>query len=384
MKGLIKAMEKLRILDIYEDNENKMQEKFFQGINSTIKVDKEYEKVIEDGEWIDIMEETIPYLDNILRNPNRFIINEEEIVKIELARKITVESIKHLSKNTNLIQDFDKRTGDVRQSKILNFNKEESYDTYENRFIYSLIQNMKFFISRRKKAIELRSQIREKNNKRIEYQGMSKIQQENVNIEIQLSTNLDAKNKNDSNNLLERIEKLEQKIVDLTCSEVYKILDKKHMALVTSPIKKTNVILKNVNFQYAVKLWNFMQENYEEKSKHVKDKKDYSSDNELKRLVDETFLLNYLIAKSLDETEEEKTDKAEKVKQELTNQIIEKLVYINGNLSEEQIKDLITDKYAIIKHKNMANIAEIQQIFKEHINKYLKEILGGKINVKKN
>lgn len=55
------------------------------------------------------MEETVPYIDNILRNPNRFIVNEEEIVKIELARKITVESIKHLSKNTNLIQDYDKK-----------------------------------------------------------------------------------------------------------------------------------------------------------------------------------------------------------------------------------------------------------------------------------
>lgn len=53
------------------------------------------------------METTIPYIDNIFRNPNRFIINEEEIVKIELARKVTVESIKHLAKHTNLIQDVD-------------------------------------------------------------------------------------------------------------------------------------------------------------------------------------------------------------------------------------------------------------------------------------
>ena len=64
-------------------------------------------------------------LDNILRNPNRFIVNEEDIVKIELARRVTVESIKHLSKNTNLIQDYNKETGDVRPSKILNINKEE-------------------------------------------------------------------------------------------------------------------------------------------------------------------------------------------------------------------------------------------------------------------
>lgn len=372
-------MGKLKIIDLYEADVEGKQDKFLQGVSSSLKVQKEYEKVTEDEGWLDIMEQTVPYLDNILRNPNRFIINEEEIVKIELARKITVESIKHLSKNTNLIQDFDKETGDVRPSKILNINKEESYDTYENRFIYSLIQNMKFFISRRKKSIEQRAEINEKNNKKIDYQGTSKVKKENVNISIQLSTNLDAKNRNGSNTVLERIEKLEQKIVDLTCSEVYKILDKRHMTLVTSPIKKTNVILKNVNFQYAVKLWNYMQENFDDKSKHVKDNQNFSDNNELKQLVDETFLLNYLIIETLDETAEEKEEKADKVKQELTNQIIEKLVYINGNLSEEQLKDMITDKYAIVKHKNMANIAEIQQIFKEHINKYIKNKLGGKI-----
>ena len=32
----------------------------------------------------------------------------------------------------------------------ININKEESYNTYENRFIYSLIQNMKSFIARKK------------------------------------------------------------------------------------------------------------------------------------------------------------------------------------------------------------------------------------------
>ena len=80
------------------------------------------------------------------------IVNEEDIVKIELARRVTVESIKHLSRNTNLIQDYDKDTGDVKPSKILNINKEESFNTYENRFIYSLIQNMKGFIARKKSA----------------------------------------------------------------------------------------------------------------------------------------------------------------------------------------------------------------------------------------
>lgn len=70
-------------------------------------------------EWLEIMEDTIQYLDNILRNPNRFIVNEEDIVKIELARRVTVESIKHLSKNTNLIQVIIKRLGMLDLVKFL-------------------------------------------------------------------------------------------------------------------------------------------------------------------------------------------------------------------------------------------------------------------------
>ena len=101
-------MEELKIFDLYEKFNTKTAEEFMDKIDSTVDIKAEYEKVIEDTEWIEIMEETVPYIDNILRNPNRFIVNEEEIVKIELARKITVESIKHLSKNTNLIQDYDK------------------------------------------------------------------------------------------------------------------------------------------------------------------------------------------------------------------------------------------------------------------------------------
>lgn len=366
-------MDNLKIMQLLENKKETETEKFLEKVESDLSVKTEAEKVTEDLEWIEIMENTIPYLDNILRNPNRFIINEEEIVKIELARKITVESIKHLSKNTNLIQDFNKKTGDVRPSKILNINKEESYDTYENRFIYSLIQNMKFFISRKKKGIELRMAISEKNNKMIEYTGSSKMKDENVNISLQLSTSLAGKSTNSSVQALQRIEKLEQKIADLTYSEVYKILDKKHMTLVTSPIKKTNVILKNVNFQYAVKLWNFMQENFDDKSKHLMDKQDYSNDEDLKRLVDETFLLDYLILKSLDKSEEE-LDEKEGLKEQVTKKLLEKIVYINQGLTEEQLKNMLTDTYALVKIKNMANIGEIQKIFKTEINRYLKKI----------
>ena len=158
-------MSDLEIFDIYENANKQHSKKFVDNVDSQLRVKLDTKREIKDIEWIEKMEETIPYIDNILRAPNRFIVNEEEIVKIELARKITVDSIKHLSKNTNLIQSVDKKTGDVRPSKILNINKEESYDTYENKLIYTLIQNMKLFITRRKNTLEQNLNKEAKNDK---------------------------------------------------------------------------------------------------------------------------------------------------------------------------------------------------------------------------
>lgn len=144
-------MEDLSIIKLYKDNKIKT-DNFNANIRSSLNVNTNYEKVIVDYEWLDLMEDTIRYLDNILRNPNRFIVNEEEIVKIELARRVTVESIRHLSKHTNFIQKIEDN-GDVKPSKILNINKDESYDTYENRLIYTLIENMKNYVELKKKKL---------------------------------------------------------------------------------------------------------------------------------------------------------------------------------------------------------------------------------------
>ena len=93
-------MQKLKVLDLYESTEPDRVNKFTATVNSDYALVSNYEKIEADFAWLDIMENTIMYIDNILRNPNRFIINEEEVVKVEQAKRITVESIKHLSKDT--------------------------------------------------------------------------------------------------------------------------------------------------------------------------------------------------------------------------------------------------------------------------------------------
>ena len=155
-------MDNLGIIELYEKNgQSNSVDEFKEKTNSTLHVETKKKKTARDTEWLDVIEQTIPYIDNIFRKPNRFIVNEEEIVKIEQTKKVTVETIKHLSKNTNLIQTIDEKTGDVTPSKLLNVRKEESYNTDENRLIYTLVQNTKMFIKR--KTDELMKSINSEN-----------------------------------------------------------------------------------------------------------------------------------------------------------------------------------------------------------------------------
>lgn len=366
----------MEIFELYEKSNETKNNNFTKKIDSNLHVYKDYAKRECNFEWLDIMEETIRYLDNILRNPNKFIINEEDVIKIELAKRVTVESIKHLSRNTNLIQDYDKKTGDVRPSKILNISKEESFETYENKFIYSLIQNMKFFIERKKGHLEGGNFY--KNDKKLVYNAASSLGKEHVNMNLTIDSKVSSNGKSDMESINKRIEDLELHIKDLCASDVYKTIEKKHISLVTSPIKKTNVIIKNVNFQYALKLWNYMQDHTDDDIKDEKSKKDYYDNDVLKKMVDESFLLNYLISKTLDEEEKEEVIEKEELSKKVVNNMLENLLSFN-NIPLEELQKLIGEQYEIVKYKEVVSDKYIENLFKEKISKYLEMVEEIKI-----
>ncbi len=377
-------MDNLGIIDLYEKNtENGGIKEFAENIDSTLIVETEKKQSNLDTEWIEMIERTIPYIDNIFRSPNRFIVNEEELVKVEQAKKITIETIKHLSKNTNYIQTIDKKTGDVTPSKLLNVRKEESYDTYENRLIYTLIQNTKTFIKRKKEEliinIDINNQEQEnKNNKVLEYTATSKIKEEKIDIKLNLNSKLDYTgevSKDKIKQILERSEDIERKIQSLSDTEPYQIIDKQHISLVREPIKKTNVILKNVNFQYAMKLWSYLRDNYNGSFEdEEEEKKNYTDDGELKEFIDETFLLQYLAMKTLDEDNLEKESTQHEIQEMMVEQMIEKMLDMDTEITEQQIQQMILSRYEVVKYKKIEIIKEIQQIFKTHIEKYEKQI----------
>lgn len=375
-------MDDLKVVDLYSKSNEKKRKEYWRNVNASLDVSHTYEKNIVDDGWITMMEETVRYLDNILRNPNRFIVNEEEVVKIELARRITVDSIKHLSKNTNFIQEIEEDTGDVKPAKILNINKEESFNTYENRFVYSLIRNMRTYIDMRKRKINLN--FTDKNEKLMHYEGKTKVGKEDITINMMLKSSI--RDGLDEDSIASRLSRLEMRITDLMNTDVYRTIDRLRLSLVTSPIKKTNVILKNNNFQHAVKLWNFIQQEIDDESTIDSGQETSSNDEKLKELMDETFALNYFILNSIDDKEPEE---ANKMKQEVViNNLIQNLVVSNSNLTKKEVSDIINEKFQLIKDQTLAGEKEIREILLTAINEYGKTISKlklrrGKSNAKK-
>ena len=368
-------MDKLKVISLFEGTNPSIHEKFNNNIRSNLSIATDLKKVETDFEWLDLMEDSIRYIDNILRNPNRFIVNEEEIVKIELARRTTVESIKHLAKHTNFIQKIEDN-GDVKPSKILNTNKDESYDTYENRLIYTLIDNMRNFVEIKKKSLITENSVRDV--KKAKYSAKSNVGKEQVFVEINYTSSyIDKKGASGELPVADRIKKLDDDITMLSNTEVYKTLRKLHVARVIPPIKKTNVILKNTNFQYAMRLWDFLQNHVANDEKVVKANKKYEDNGILKEYLNNTFLLDYLAINTL--SEERNQAKQKEVIEEITDNLIQRIVELNVDLPLTDLKDKIGEKIAVVKLRREASLREIQNTFSLHIKNYLEKIENIKL-----
>ena len=235
---------------------------------------------------------------------------------------------------------------------------------------------MQFYINRKKRNITEDSSS-SKEFKQFEYNANSKMGKEDIDLSLVINSKIDDRKKSlDESGLSikERIERLELQISDLTCTTVYQNIDKMHISLVTSPIKKTNVILKNVNFQYAVKLWNYMQEHIDDSISKKKGKNDYEDNSITKKMMDESFYLDYLVLNTIDKGGKIKEKNTKELSEALVDNMLEKVINLDSNISKEDLQKLIESKYQIIKYKIVVNESKIEKIFTKYIDKYLDKI----------
>ena len=214
-----------------------------------------------DATWIKVIEDCIIPLDNVIRKPRRFIEENEAVLPIELSRNITSRSMRHLAQHTDYISKIEGDT--ITPSRILNVFRDETVQTYENRFVNTLINRLYIFVSRRYDAI--RENGRASATSVLSYE--SKFETASVrgkislNMEISASSEVEGakKDTHEESELWERLEHLKQVVSAYATSPFVQMMGKNY---VRPPIMHTNAINKNRDLRQCVALWEFI-ESYE-------------------------------------------------------------------------------------------------------------------------
>lgn len=257
--------EVLKFYDEYSEKFNDLEqnheftEKFYQSFLSGN--NNAYQKYIKetknfDEEWIKTVESYIPSINKIVNNPQSTLKMEEEIVNIEKAKKITSQSIRHLSANTHLIKDVDAR-GNVIPKKILTTYPEIDYGTYENRFIMTLIDRLFIFVRNRYEVIKENVLSFEKNHFNFESTFPINDSTVEMKLDLVLTNEVNDRKINKYNKeLLTRVEYLNKIVTSLKASQFMELM--KNQRKIHPPIMKTNIIMKNVDYRNAYLLWLFL------------------------------------------------------------------------------------------------------------------------------
>ena len=120
------------------DSINELYAKYAEGVGGSLEEDRYFQYLFEmiqagdntlqqknrvlhkvvDEQWLNVVEEGISAIFNIVDKPRRFITTSEEVVPVALAKKITADSVRHLSQNTQYINT--NAAGEIQPTHILN------------------------------------------------------------------------------------------------------------------------------------------------------------------------------------------------------------------------------------------------------------------------
>ena len=261
-------------------------------------IDQQREELVKvvDEEWISVIEDSLDAINNVIEKPRRFITTEQEVVPVSLAKKISADSVRHLSQNTQFLAPSD--DGGVHPTKILNVSMAETYDLYENRFVYHLIQRLLTFVDRRTDVIfwSTGNEIRNRFTMHSKIGDAYEEIEYNVEMTVKDRQNF-AENDADNMDTFMRIDRVRRLVMALRGSSFCQLM--KGCSVVRSPIQRTNLIMKDPNYRKCFQLWQFM-ERYDKVgySIRVKDSA-LAFDDEYLTQMYTNLINNYAVFKSL-------------------------------------------------------------------------------------
>lgn len=319
-----------------------------------------------DEQWVRAIEETMPSLIKVVQNPRKYIDEEREVVNIAMARNISTESVRHLLAHSNFIDEY-REDGTVIPNKILNVYREESLNTYENRFICTLLAELQFFINRRYHAICDAT----KDEMGVNFDLASTIDNYTETIDYRLKITIRDKQTEDDNVdenklIVSRITELYQKINMLINTEFVTIM--KRFPAVRHPVVKTNAISKNKDYRACHLLWNFIHTYDQVGYKVDMLKQDPNISGDLKRDINNSIVWHYAMLHNYIDDVDELNLNRKKRRKEMDMQALRGLLeqIADGmEMPERRLRKLVDDELTKILRRKRQEKESAQLAAKE-------------------
>ena len=347
------------------DSINELYAKYAEGVGGSLEEDRYFQYLFEmiqagdntlqqknrvlhkvvDEQWLNVVEEGISAIFNIVDKPRRFITTSEEVVPVALAKKITADSVRHLSQNTQYINT--NAAGEIQPTHILNVTTEESYDLYENRFVYHLIQRLFAFVDKRTDVIFWATGDETCNVMSMESKVDDAYEEISYKVEMTIKNRQSlVENDEDNMDIFKRIDRVRRLSRTLRTSSFCDLMN--GCARVRSPIQRTNLMMKDPDYRKCYQLWQFI-ESYDEVGYTIEERDTVLQfDEEYLLQMYTNMITNYTVFKSLLESDPRKMteiaeEKREPVKPKFIKEIKEEEVE-DCNLPDVEIRRVFVEE----------------------------------------
>ncbi len=299
-----------------------------------------------DERWVNAIEAAVKPIQEVIANPRNFIQQDEIIVNVALSKKVTPDSIRHLAQHGNMIDEVTETN--VRPNKLMQKTKEDSWNTYENKFVYTLIEMTWDFLDKRYEAIF--SALNEEYGAHLLMQTDSHSFLEHITCSIDLRIQQDedllsADSRNET--IFSRIARLHRLFGNFRTTLFVKTMAK--FGKIKPPLVRTNAIAKNPNFKACHKLWDFILTYTDVGYKIEIYEQSPEIDEQFTRDIYHAIMIDYVILKYRLEMEEDRrvdtreNARKKQLKPKYIKQIVEEITR-NYDLPDVEIRKVLVEE----------------------------------------
>lgn len=319
------------LLKVLVKTDSGMLEKFLTNNISNLKVILDQENLFFDYSWLDYVEECIPFLDSIIRNPT-VIEGQQELFYMEKIK--------------------------------------ETRNLYENRFIKTLISQLYEFLQNQ--IINLPNEINDNQDIKFIYKGSTTFDNQEININFEMETK--------TLNTPESLHKIKIDIED-RIKRIYMIVSGFYLSpfmqsldgaiMIDGTVKQTEIMKTELNYKKMYELWKYLDK-YRANTREQKKKLQQDRENLLHDQLDNMSYLGYEMIKMLKDT-----SKPIDFWKLYINKMIEYIVN-ESNMDEKNFKKLVNNKFSdelTKKHGREKNIINGFEKSFDNYNKQMKDAI---------